>query len=452
MSSHISPNLRRITNGESALIYDCKTGQNLILNKGALTVLELLSSGMSVDEIKDKYDAPAIDQLAETLVAKKLIILDGDVPPSCKVQHVSDKEIEDGSLLQHLRLNITEKCNLDCSYCFERVSNVYANKRVMTWEVAKKAIDEFMLWISKNKQSNVSIRFFGGEPLLNWDLAERCIKYAKETAPTETNVNFIFNTNGVLINDEIAKVLAENNISISLSLDGVGEYHDKTRKFINGTGSFDIIDKKIEILARNKCMFNLSVVCSDINFPHMRELIDYIQKKQDEIQYRISVCFNNIQICSRSGIDTYSTAQKVGFLIDTLKYSREKGVYSFGGLTHFVFEKLLKGFDGSYCAGTGREISIDPDGCIFPCSGQEILLGTLDKFEEIFRSENYKSLTKRRAGNIDNCNGCEIEGFCAGGCLAELMSESGKSKGEYRDCDLQKLTFSELVKQYILTT
>ena len=450
MGIYLSPNLRKISNGDSALVYDCKTGKNLILHKGALVVMDLLARGMTPKEIMEEYEAPGLDSLFENLKEKKLIITNAeDIPnPKCTT---SEDQIVSGRLLQHLRLNVTERCNLDCTYCFERESNIYGKKRVMEWDIARKAIDEFISLAIENKQSRISVRFFGGEPLLNWNLVDRCIEYVKEITPDDIHVSFIMNTNGTLINDEIALKLSENKVAISLSLDGVGTYHDNTRKYINGQGSFDIIDKNIDILIRNQCQFNLSVVCSDFNFPHLRELIDYMKKKQDEKGYRMSVNFNNIQICNREGVDMLPIKEKVGYLVDVLKYAREVGIYSYGGLTHFVFDKLVRGSIGNYCAGTGSEFSVDPDGNILPCSGQQIVLGTLNNFRDIFKSEIYKQLAIRRAGYISQCVDCDVEGFCAGGCLAEVMSDSGKEKGTYRGCDLQKHTFTELVKEYILS-
>ncbi|GKT20316.1 hypothetical protein ADUPG1_004398, partial [Aduncisulcus paluster] len=113
-------------------------------------------------------------------------------------------------------------------------------------------------------------------------------------------------------------------------------------------------------------------------------------------------------------------------------------------LTHFVFDKLAKGYVGTHCGGVGSELSVDPQGDVFPCSGIDMKLGSINNFNDLFTSQPYHQLIDRRAGNIENCSGCEIEGFCAGGCFAEFLSSSGKDAETYRDCDLQKLTFKEL--------
>lgn len=445
-----SPHMRKIIHEENVLIYDAKTGKNLKINTDSLQVIELIQQGMSVEDIKNEFDAPQIDDLIAVLKEKGLVMEGIEAPPVLSPEKINE-DYAKGKIVQHLRLNVTENCNLDCTYCYERVSNIYAKKRIMGWEVAKKAIDEFLAITKANQQKHISIRFFGGEPLLNWKVVKQSIDYAKSQVDEDTHLNFIINTNGTLLNQEIAKVLAENRVSIALSLDGVGDSHDKTRKYINGKGSFGVIDKNIDILAENQCQFNLSVVCTDNNYPYLHDLIDYLKEKQEKLRYRMAVNFNNIQICDRHGIINMPTEEKVKYLVDAIQYAQERGIYCYGGLTHFVFDKLIKGFVGRYCAGLGSEFSVDPEGNVFPCSGIQTKLGTIYELDKIFNSEEYKELISRTSGTIKECEGCEIEGFCAGGCFAELLSDSGKEKGAYRDCDLQKLTFTELVKLYVLT-
>lgn len=451
MDITLTPNLKIIKNDKWVLLYDSKTGKNLKLNNDGLKVITLLQEGISLDEIYNSYEAPNLKPLIDALQEKGLINSTEPLDVSPEKKNFSTvEEIEEGKLLQHLRLNISERCNLDCSYCYERASNVYGKNRIMPWDIAKKSLDEFIDNIKLHNQKNVSIRFFGGEPLINWDILKQSIGYAKENLPLDICVNFILNTNGTLLTDEMAKYLSENNVAISLSLDGTKEFHDVARKYIDGRGSFDLVDKAIDILSNNKCQFNLSVVCNDNNYPHMSELIDYLKNKQDTLNYPMSVNFNNIEICDRKGIATLPAEDKVKYLLETIKYAKEQGVYCYGGLTHFVFDKLAKGFSGKYCGGTGSEFSIDPEGYVFPCSGLDIELGHINDFKDIFKKEDYKNLVRRSSGNINECVGCEIEGICAGGCLADVLSSSGKEGGSYRDCDLKKLTFQELVKEYVL--
>ena len=146
----------------------------------------------------------------------------------------------------------------------------------------------------------------------------------------------------------------------------------------------------------------------------------------------------------------------------------KKKLQSFGGLTHFVFEKLLHNYIGTYCGGSGSEFSISPAGDIFPCSGLDVNLGTIESFDEIFQSETYKNLCKRKSGNIVRCKDCEIECFCSGGCVADVVSKADQSKGYFDGytedklecqpensthpyCEQQKKLFHKLVNYYLLS-
>lgn len=442
----VSPNLKKIANGEKALIYDAKTGKGLMLEEGALKVVEMLDKGISPDEIKHRYNASGLDALLENLLQKKLILRNGELAPIPSFPITEEKL--NGSLVRHLRLNVTERCNLDCSYCFERESNVYTKRRVMDWDIAQKALDEFFSLVAAHKHGAVDIRFFGGEPLLNWKLVKQCLDYTKEKIPSNIKVRYLLNTNGTLLNEEIAKILHEHGVHIALSIDGVGEYHDKARKYKNGQGSFEVINRNIDLLISNQCEFGCAVVCSDHNLPYLHQLIDYLKKKQDKTKRQMNVNFSLVKMVKEDEL-SLSAKQKVDYLLNAVKYAQAKDIRCSGGLTHFVFRRLMSGSVGSFCAGIGAEVSIDPEGNIFSCCSLDTKLGTLDNIRDIFKSTDYKELISRRPGNINQCKGCEIEGPCAGGCLAEVVWNSGGVNGNYPSCEQQKLVFKKLVEEYL---
>ena len=423
----------------------------------------MLKSGDTLEKIQQEVEGEQLQEFLDNLINKGFIVDEEEMLPA----HIIPDEnyIKEGRMLQHLRLNVTEACNLRCSYCYERVSDVWNQRRVMSWEVAKKAIDQFLFYIKKNEKERISVRFFGGEPLLNWDLIEKSMDYIKSNLPEDIQVNYIINTNGTLIDDSRAEFLEKNNISVSLSVDGVKDIHDKFRVYPNGTGSFDIVDRKMNHLIAHRCRFNLSVVCTEETLKRLPDFIDYISEKQKKCDYHIPVCFNFVQITDDEG--QLSDDNKIDLLIEALKYADQNGVQSFGGLTHFVFEKLLHGYIGTFCGGSGSEFSVSPSGEIFPCSGLDIKLGNVDSFDEIFKSKTYINLCKRKSGNIARCKDCEIECFCSGGCIADVVSKANqtdgnfdeyvenqdiqqKEKGSYPYCELQKKLFHKLVKYYLL--
>lgn len=463
MSYYLSKYLQEISSDHATLIYHSKSGNNLVIDEGAIEVYHMLKTGDTLEKIQQEVEGDRLQEFLDSLIQKRFLVEGGEVDPSYIVP--DENYIKDGKMLEHLRLNVTETCNLRCSYCYERVSEVWNQKRIMDWKVAKKAIDQFLFYIQKNEKKKISVRFFGGEPLLNWPLVEQSVDYIKNILPDDVKVNYIINTNGTLIDGQRAKFLAENQIAVSLSVDGVKDIHDKFRVYPNGAGSFDVVDQKMKYLIEHHCGFNVSVVCTEETLTRLTDFIDYISEKQKTCDYRIPVCFNFVQITDDEGKLTED--EKIDLLIKALKYADKKEVQSFGGLTHFVFEKLLHNYIGTFCAGSGSEFSVAPSGDIFPCSGLDINIGNIDSFDEIFQSETYKNLCRRKSGNIMRCKDCEIECFCSGGCIADVVSKEDQENGYFdgyaegkavqkRDinthpyCEMQKKLFHKLVNYYLL--
>ena len=142
--------------------------------------------------------------------------------------------------LKQLVLQVTQQCNLRCEYC--AYSGNYANNRVhsnkrMDFDMAKRAIDMFISRSSENPEINVS--FYGGEPLLEFDLLKKCVFYSHNNC--EKKIVHNITTNGTLLTDEIVDFLVEYDFDLLISLDGSRKEHNKNRKFANGKGSFDVI-------------------------------------------------------------------------------------------------------------------------------------------------------------------------------------------------------------------
>ena len=165
-----------------------------------------------------------------------------------KIEHPGTQIIEQylENRMRQLTLQVTQQCNLRCKYC--AYSGIYKNNRThnsrrMNWDTAKKAIDFFF---KRNKSlSDIVVGFYGGEPLLEFELMKKCVEYAKSKNEGK-RIKFNITTNGTLLSDEVVDFLVKENFSVSISLYGNAETHDINRKFSNGEGSFSLILKNIE--------------------------------------------------------------------------------------------------------------------------------------------------------------------------------------------------------------
>lgn len=181
--------------------------------------------------------------------------------------------------IQNITLEVTEKCNLRCKYCIYHPSHPEYRKfgkRDMSWDVAKRAVD-FLKEHSSNAKTT-HIGFYGGEPLINFELIKTVVSYSKKQME---GITFALTTNAVLMTEEIAQFFVDNDFSIIISLDGPQEIHDENRVLLDGTGSFcktvagakKLIEKYHEAGKVSKIGFN--IVTTGSNY---REKYDKIQE------------------------------------------------------------------------------------------------------------------------------------------------------------------------------
>src|SRR5690554_5905927 len=150
------------------------------------------------------------------------------------------------TVVKALCLNVAHDCNMRCQYCFAGTGDFGGQREMMSLEVAKKAVD-FLITASKHR-TNCEIDFFGGEPLMNWDVVKETVAYARKRE-TETGKVFRFTitTNGLGLTPEIADYINENMYNVVLSIDGRKQVNDRMRGTVSGNGStYDIIVPKFQ--------------------------------------------------------------------------------------------------------------------------------------------------------------------------------------------------------------
>lgn len=200
--------------------------------------------------------------------------------------HSVQSALELAGFMEQIVINVTEDCNLRCRYCF--LSETYENTRNRTGDtmneaVAFQALDFFFLKMKKIAEYNpgkmCAVTFYGGEPLLNFSLIQKCIDYTKKNCP----VSFIFNltTNGILLKGEIADYLVENQVFISVSLDGTKENHDRTRVCPDASGSYEIVYNNIkEFQQRYPEYIRINILCVFDYGTDLRRNEEYFRKEK----------------------------------------------------------------------------------------------------------------------------------------------------------------------------
>ena len=237
-------------------------GYNILLdvNSGSVHVVDDLIYDMipyykekgleeTVNLLKDKYPEQDIREAAEDLdeLIKEGKLYTEDIYEN----YIHDIVAAKKPVVKALCLHIAHDCNLACRYCFAEEGEYHGRRALMSYEVGKKALD-FLIANSGNRR-NLEVDFFGGEPLMNWQVVKDLVAYGREQEKIHNkNFRFTLTTNGVLLNDEVQEFVNKEMSNVVLSIDGRKEVHDYMRPFRNGRGSYDLILPKFEKLAESR--------------------------------------------------------------------------------------------------------------------------------------------------------------------------------------------------------
>ena len=184
----------------------------------------------------------ALSDVIELTEAGRLFVEDAY---ECMIEEVKKRK----TVVKALCLHIAHDCNLACKYCFAEEGEYHGRRALMSFEVGKKALD-FLIANSGNRH-NLEVDFFGGEPLMNWQVVKDLVAYGREQEKIhDKHFRFTITTNGVLLNDEVQEFVNKEMDNVVLSLDGRKDVNDRMRPFRNGKGSYDLIVPKFQKIGR----------------------------------------------------------------------------------------------------------------------------------------------------------------------------------------------------------
>lgn len=206
----------------------------------------------AVDLVKERlsgvYPAAEIGEALEEIQA--LIDMEQLFTEDIYKEYVADFK-KRKTVVKALCLHIAHDCNLACRYCFAEEGEYHGRRALMSYEVGKKALD-FLIANSGNRE-HLEVDFFGGEPLMNWDVVKRLVEYGRSREEAcHKKFRFTLTTNGVLLNDEIMEFCNKEMSNVVLSLDGRREVNDHMRPFRNGKGSYELIVPKFQEFAKRR--------------------------------------------------------------------------------------------------------------------------------------------------------------------------------------------------------
>ncbi|MCI8712101.1 MAG: thioether cross-link-forming SCIFF peptide maturase [Ruminococcus sp.] len=325
------------------------------------------------------------------------------------------------TVVKALCLHIAHDCNLACKYCFAEEGEYHGRRALMTFEVGRKALD--FLIANSGSRRNLEVDFFGGEPLMNWQVVKDLVAYGREQEKLhDKHFRFTLTTNGVLLNEEVQAFVNKEMDNVVLSLDGRKAVNDRMRPFRNGKGSYDLIVPKFRRLAESRNQQKYY-----IRGTFTRQNLDFSK----DVMHFVDLGFEQISIEPVVGEDSDPYAIRERDLPDIFreydilaKMMVERGRAGKG----FTFFHFMIDLEGGPCVskrlsgcGSGTEyLAVTPWGDLYPChqfvGQEEFLMGNVD--EGIAQPEIADEFRSCSVYSKEKCKGCFARFYCSGGCMA----------------------------------
>lgn len=345
-------------------------------------------------------------------------------------------------VLKALCLHVAHTCNLNCSYCFASQGNYHGDRALMSFEVGKQALD--FLIANSGARVNLEVDFFGGEPLMNWQVVKDLVAYARTQEPIHhKNFRFTLTTNGILLDDEVTEFCNKEMHNVVLSLDGRKEVHDKLRKNFAGLGSYDIIVPKFQRFVEKR---------GDRDY-YMRGTFthDNVEFTKD-IFHMADLGFTELSmepVVSPPGEPWALTEEDLPKLFEQYEILAKEMLKREEEGRPFTFYHYMIDLSGGPClhkrmsgCGSGTEyLAVTPWGELFPChqfvNDPDYSMGNV--WDGVTNTKMGEKFHRCNVVANPDCRECWARLYCAGGCAANAYHASGDINGTYTyGCELFK--------------
>lgn len=356
-------------------------------------------------------------------------------------EYISDFKKRE-TVVKALCLHIAHDCNLGCKYCFAEEGEYHGRRALMSFEVGKKALD-FLIASSGNRK-NLEVDFFGGEPLMNWNVVKQLVHYGRSQEEAyHKKFRFTLTTNGMLLNDEIMEFCNREMSNVVLSLDGRKEINDQMRPSRNGKSSYDIIVPKFQKLAesRNQTDYYIRGTFTRNNLDFAQDVLHFADLGFEQISVEPVVSLPEEPYSIREEDLPVIMEEYDKLAVEYINRKKEgRGFHFF----HFMIDLqqgpcVAKRLSG---CGSGTEyLAVTPWGDLYPChqfvGEDDFLLGNVDT-----GVTNRAIRDEFKLCNVyakDKCRDCFARFYCSGGCGANSSKFHGSITDTYEiGCEMQK--------------
>lgn len=400
-----------------------------------IIVKEMLEKYSDTDDIDENEINECIDDVESLKQQGKLFTED-------KYSNLAFDFKKRSTEIKALCLHIAHTCNLNCEYCFASQGKYHGERALMSLETGKRAID--FLIENSGDRINLEVDFFGGEPLMNFDVVKGIVDYARSIEKKHNkNFRFTLTTNGILVDDEVIEFANKECHNVVLSLDGRKEVHDNLRKTSNGKGSYDTIVPKFQdfVKKRGNKGYYVRGTFTHNNTDFTNDIFHMADLGFTELSMEPVVCSSN---------DPYAlTYEDLPILFEQYEILAKEMLKREKEGRPITFYHYMIDLTGGPCiykrisgCGSGTEyMAVTPWGELFPChqfvGDPKYSLG--DIFEGVKNTEVQNEFKLCNAYARPDCKDCWAKLYCSGGCAANSYHATGSIRGIYKyGCELFK--------------
>lgn len=424
-------------------------GYNIVLdsNSGSVHAVDEVAF-----EVIDKYESRSKEEIILELCAKYPEITADDIEEIFQdIEELkkegklfSEDKFKDLQIdikarptqLKALCLHIAHDCNMCCKYCFAGEGEYSGDRSLMSFEVGKRALD-FLIEQSGSRK-NLEVDFFGGEPLLNFDVVKQLVAYARSIEKEKgKNFRFTLTTNGVLLNDEVMEWANKECYNVVLSLDGRKETNDRMRRTRNDKGTYDLILPKFQKMAkeRNQQGYYIRGTYTHYNTDFANDILHLADLGFEQLAMEPVVTDPKMDYALQE-----SDIPKLKDQYDLLAKEMCKRNREGKGFTFFHYMIDLEGGPCIYKrisgCGVGTDyMAVTPWGDLYPChqfvGDEKFLLGNV--FDGVKNTDIVNEFKLCNVYSREACQDCFAKLYCSGGCSANAYHTTGKITGT---CDI----------------
>ena len=435
--------IHRYKNNGYNIVLDVNSGSVHVVDELVYDAVGLLDEGKDetqvTEALKDTYQEDDIrTALQEIRELKDADMLFTEDIYRNAIEHFKERQ----TVVKALCLHIAHDCNLACRYCFAEEGEYHGRRALMTYEVGKQALD-FLIANSGNRR-NMEVDFFGGEPLMNWQVVKDLVAYGREQEKLyNKKFRFTLTTNGVLLDDEVMEFANREMDNVVLSIDGRKEVHDFMRPFRKGAGSYDLVVPKFLKFAesRGEKSYYARGTFTRHNLDFSKDVLHLADLGFDQISVEPVVADEKEEYALR-----WEDIPRICEEYDTLAKEMIKRRKEGKGFNFFHFMIDLTGGPCVYKrlsgCGSGTEyLAVTPWGDLYPCHqfvGEEkFLMGNV--WDGVKRSDLCEEFKNCNVYAKEKCQDCFAKFYCSGGCAANSYNFHGSINDVYDlGCELQR--------------